>query len=93
MREVVNELELDPTNKKYYLQPYKVVENKRTGGVRREPIEFTADDLKKDYRIIFLNKSRRGQSGINILVKFDGESGKFTEIGLVSHVHRGVLRR
>lgn len=93
VRKTVNELELDETNKKYYLRPYKVVENKRTGGTRREYIKLEGEDLRKDYRLLFLNKSRRGEDNIVLLLRFNGETGRFVEVGICEHVHRGVLRR
>ena len=71
MRKVVNELELDRNNKKYYLQPYKIVKKKRVLPGQSEwdekEITFTEKELEYEYRLIFLNKSRRGKDDVMAL--------------------------
>ena len=47
MRKVVNELELDSTNKKFFLKPYKLKYNKLKKTTEREYIQFDAKDLQK----------------------------------------------
>lgn len=95
MRKVVNELELDSKNKKYYLQPYKLIKKNRVApgesAWKEEEITFTAKELEYEYRLIFLNKSRRGQNDIVMLMRFNGVTGKFDEIGLCRRVHRGTI--
>lgn len=95
MRKVVNELELDPKNKKYYIQPYRLVKKKRVipgeSIWKEEEIVFTEKELEYEYRLIFLNKSRRGQSDIVMLMRFNGVTGKFDEVGLCRRVHRGTI--
>ena len=95
MRSVVKELELDPSNKKYYLQPYKVVKKKRhlpgESAWKEEEITFTERELEYDYRLIFLNKNRRGKSDLIMLMRFNSQTGKFDEIGLCKRCYRGTL--
>ncbi|HBG7717516.1 TPA: hypothetical protein KRE83_003960, partial [Clostridioides difficile] len=91
MRKVVNELELDSTNKKFFLKPYKLKYNKLKKTTEREYIQFDAKDLQKEYRLLFLNKSRRGQDGDVILLRFYGKTGRLEEIGRCEKVYRGQL--
>lgn len=91
VRRVINDLELDEKNKKYYLNPYRLKYNEVTEEYEREYIQFDEEDLKKDYRLVFLTKSRRGGDGMIILLRFNGTTGWFKEIGYVSHVYRGPL--
>ena len=91
VRRVINDLELDEKNKKYYLNPYRLKYNEVTEEYEREYIQFNEEDLKKDYRLVFLTKSRRGGDGMIILLRFNGTTGWFKEIGYVSHVYRGPL--
>lgn len=95
MRDVVNELELDPSNKKYYLQPYKLKKKARvrTGGSEweEEEIKFNEKEMGYSYRLIFLDKSRRGEKDIVMLMRFNNVTSKFEEIGLCKRVHRGTL--
>lgn len=91
MRRVQNELELDEKNKKYFLKPYKLKYNDITEEYEREYVEFTEEDLTKDYRLLFLAKSRKGADNMIILLRFNGSTGFFTEVGYVSHVFRGAL--
>ncbi|MBC6695255.1 hypothetical protein H9L25_00485 [Terrisporobacter mayombei] len=95
MRKVVPELELDKNNKKFYLRPYKLKKSGRSkvhdSSWRKEEIEFTEKDLEGDYRLIFLNKNRRGKSDVVMLLKFNGVTGRFEEVGICQRVHRGSL--
>ena len=91
MRRVQNELELDEKNKKYFLKPYRLQYNEVTEEYEREYIEFSDEDLTKDYRLLFLTKSRKGADNMIILLRFNGSTGFFTEVGYVSHVFRGAL--
>ena len=94
-RRVIPELELDSKNKKYFLRPYKL----RRGRVRgsdetkwvREYIEFTDKDLEYEYRLQILNKSRRGEADLVMLLRFNGVTGRFDEVGWCEHVYRGNL--
>ncbi|MDM9959272.1 DnaB-like helicase C-terminal domain-containing protein [Clostridioides difficile] len=91
MRKVVNDLELDSTNKKFFLKPYRLKYNKLKKTTEREYIQFDIKDLQKEYRLLFLNKSRRGQDGDVILLRFYGKTGRFEEIGRCEKVYRGQL--
>lgn len=95
MRDVVNELELDSSNKKFYLQPYRLVKKKRTvpgeSEWREEEIKFTQKELEYEYRIFFLDKSRRGRKDVIMLMRFNSLTGRFEEVGLCKRVHRGTL--
>lgn len=93
IRKVNNQTELDADNKAWYLRPYRVVENKRSGGTRREPIKISQEDMKADYRLLFLNKSRSGVDDIVMLLRFDNTVGRFIEVGLCEHVSRNQLRK
>jgi replicative DNA helicase len=70
--------ELDPENKKYYCKPFKRV--KKGDKWTEEPYQA---DLKAVYRTIFFEKNRNGESsndtGIAMLLKFNGGNGTFTE--------------
>lgn len=82
MRKVVNNLELDEKNHDYFLKPYKLVKSDTTGKWRKRYITFTEDEIKNNfYRLIFVNKNRWGQADDIILVRFDGLSGRFVEVG------------
>ena len=48
-------------------------------------------DKDGDYRLIFLNKSRRGKDDVILLYRFYGTTGMFKEIGMVKRVYRGNL--
>ena len=92
MRKVVPEIELDSKNKKFFLRPYRLKNDTlRKDKKIREYINFTEEDFKKDYRLVFLNKSRRGDDDIVMLLRFNGINGSFEEIGICEHVHRGAL--
>lgn len=88
MRKVVNDLELDEKNKDFYLRPYKLVKNV-DGKWRKRYITFTEEERKNNlYRLIFVNKNRYGQADDVILVRFDGLTGRFIEIGQAEFVSR-----
>lgn len=91
----VDDRELDKNNKKYYLHPYKVVKRNRPiqgkGDWMEKEIEFSEKDLEGNYRLLFLNKSRRGEDSIVMLYRFHGTTGKFEEIGLCKRVYKGAL--
>ena len=85
-------VELDNKNKKFFLRPYRLKNDTlRKDKKIREYINFTEEDFKKDYRLVFLNKSRRGDDDIVMLLKFNGINGSFEEVGICEHVHRGAL--
>lgn len=89
MRKVVNNLELDEKNKDYFLRPYKLVKSDVTGKWSKRYITFTPDEIKNNYyRLIFVNKNRWGQADDIILVRFDGLTGRFTEVGQCEHCSR-----
>lgn len=90
VRKVANDIELDETNKTFWLKPYKLVKN-LNGKWTKKYIEFTEEEKKKDYRLLFLNKSRRGEDSVVILLRFEGHLGYFTEVGRCEHVSRGML--
>ena len=76
----------------YKIKPYRLKNDTlRKDKKIREYLKFTEEDFKKDYRLIFLNKSRRGEDDIVMLLKFNGINGSFEEIGICEHVHRGAL--
>lgn len=80
MRKVVNELELDKDNKEYFLKPYKLINE--MGKWKKRYITFSDDEIKNNYyRLIFVNKNRHGTADDIILVRFDGLTGRFIEIG------------
>lgn len=91
----VDSRELDKNNKKYYLHPYKIVKRNRPapgqGDWMEKEIEFSEKDLDADYRLMFLNKSRRGKDDVVMLYKFYGTTGKFEEVGLCKRVYKGAL--
>ena len=95
MRKVVPELELNESNKKYWMAPYRLVKPKRTrrGSSEwvREELHFTEKDLESEWRVIFLNKNRRGKDDVVLLYKFNGTTGRFEEYGICSKVYRGSL--
>lgn len=95
MRDVVNDLELDPNNKKYYLQPYRLVRKKRTiageSEWKEEEIKLSERDREFEYRLFFLDKSRRGKRDLIMLMRFNSLTGRFEEVGLCKRVHRGTL--
>lgn len=88
MRKVVNELELDEKNKDFFLRPYKLTKG-MDGKWRKRYITFTEDERKNNfYRLIFVNKNRWGQADDIILVRFDGLTGRFIEVGQCEHCSR-----
>ena len=88
MRKVVNELELDEKNKDFFLRPYKLTKG-MDGKWRKRYITFTDDERKNNlYRLIFVNKNRYGQADDIILVRFDGLTGRFIEVGQCEHCSR-----
>ena len=95
MRKVVPELELNESNKKYWMAPYRLVKPKRTrrGSSEwvREELHFTEKDLESEWRVIFLNKNRRGKDDVVLLYRFNGTTGRFEEYGICSKVYRGSL--
>ena len=92
MRKVVPDIELDDKNKKFFLKPYRLKNDTlRKDEKVREYIKFTEEDFKKDYRLTFLNKSRRGDDDIVMLLRFNGINGSFEEVGICEHIHRGAL--
>lgn len=89
MRKVVNSLELDEKNKDFFLRPYKLVKDEMSGKWRKRYISFSQEEIKNNYyRLIFVNKNRWGQADDVILVRFDGLTGRFTEVGQCEHVSR-----
>lgn len=70
--------ELDKENKKYYCRPFKRV--KIAGKWCEE--EYVVDETAV-YRMLFFEKNRNGEcssdTGIAMLLKFNGNSGTFTE--------------
>ena len=88
----VDPRELDKTDKKYYLYPYQVTKRNRKiegmGDWTEKEIELDKDG---DYRLIFLNKSRRGQDDIVLLYRFYGTTGMFKELGMCKRVFKGNL--
>ena len=88
MRKVVNNLELDSSNKDYFLRPYKL-QKTELGKWRKRYISFTDEEIKNNfYRLVFVNKNRWGQADDVILLRFDGLSGRFIEIGQCEFVSR-----
>lgn len=77
MRSVYSE-ELDKNNKKLYCHPFK---RKKIGSKWVE--EEYEPDMSSTYRMIFPEKNRNGESsndtGVAMLVKFDGSKGVFFE--------------
>lgn len=90
IRKVANELELDEKNKKFWLKPYRLRKSMGDKWVKSY-ITFTEEEKKRDYRLLFLNKSRRGEDDVIILLQFQGHLGYFTEVGRCEHCHRGSL--
>ena len=89
MRKVVNNLELDSNNKDFFLKPYKLVKSDVTGKWGKRYITFTQEEIKNNYyRLIFVNKNRWGVADDIILVRFDGLTGRFIEIGTCEHCSR-----
>ena len=87
-RRVANDLELDPKNKKFYLQPYKYKVDALSGELKREELELNPN---KKYLLCFLNKNREGQDGNILIYSFDGHSSRFVEEGYAGHVSRSQL--
>lgn len=77
MRTAYNE-ELDKGNKKYYFHPFT---RKKVGDKWIE--EEYEPDTSSVYRVVFPEKNRNGESssdtGVAMLLKFDGSKGIFTE--------------
>ena len=77
------------------MAPYRLVKPKRTrrGSSEwvREELHFTEKDLESEWRVIFLNKNRRGKDDVVLLYKFNGTTGRFEEYGICSKVYRGSL--
>ena len=94
MRKVVNDLELDEKNKDWFLRPYKLVNSAMDGKWRKKYITFTEEERKNNfYRLIFVNKNRNGQADDVILVRFDGLTGRFIEVGQCEFVSRKTFNQ
>lgn len=89
MRRVLNDKELNPQNKNFYLRPYRLVQDALSKKWKREYIEDL--DLSRQYRLMFLDKSRRSEDSKQILLEFHGKTGHFKEIGYVEHVSKQQL--
>lgn len=79
IRQAYPELEFNP-NSPYFIRPFRSKYNENTGEWYEEPYE---PDPKQAYRIIFIDKSRRGvcsaDNGICYLSRFDAEHSSFFE--------------
>lgn len=89
MRRVLNDKELNPLNKNFYLQPYRLVQDKLSKKWIREYINDLSMD--RQYRLLFLDKSRRSEDNKQILLEFHGKTGYFREIGYVANVSKQQL--
>lgn len=89
MRRVLNDKELNPQNKNFYLKPYRLVQDALSKKWKREYIEDL--DMTRQYRLMFLDKSRRSEDNKQILLEFHGKTGHFKEIGYVEHVSKQQL--
>lgn len=93
MRKVVNNLELDEKNKDYFLRPYKLTKG-MDGKWKKRYITFTQEEIKNNfYRLIFVNKNRWGCADDIILVRFDGLTGRFVEIGQCEYCSRKTFNQ
>lgn len=79
MRRVYNDIELDPKSK-YYLNPHKLVKG-ADGKWTKEALELDKD---KQYRLLFLDKTRNGEDSKCLILKFDGQYGIWHELGYVN---------
>ena len=89
MRRVLNDKELNPLNKNFYLKPYRLVQDRISKKWKREYIDDL--DTNRQYRLLFLDKSRRGEDNKQILLEFHGKTGHFKEIGYVENVSKQQL--
>ncbi|MGL4801890.1 MAG: DnaB-like helicase N-terminal domain-containing protein [Cetobacterium sp.] len=89
MRRVIADKELNPSDKKFYLRPYRLKQDRLSGKWRRDYLEDL--DPTREYRLLFLDKSRRGEDNKQILLEFHGKTGHFKEIGYVEHVSKQQL--
>ena len=76
MRRVYNDIELDEKSK-YFLNPHKLVKG-ADGKWKKEPMELDKD---KQYRLLFLDKTRNGEDSKCIILKFEGQYGIWLELG------------
>ena len=76
MRRVYNDIELDGKSK-YFLNPHKLVKG-ADGKWKKEPMELDKD---KQYRLLFLDKTRNGEDSKCIILKFEGQYGIWHELG------------
>lgn len=87
MRKVANDIELDGSNMKYYLNPYK---REKVNG-KWETVSLTLDK-DKNYRLVFLNKNRFGEDNKVIIYEMEADfGGKFKEVGFAGYVSRQPL--
>ncbi len=86
MRELWND---EYTGEKFDVKPWRNRYDKVKKKLTKDK-EFFELDKSKNYRILFLDKTRNGDRGITILYQFDGAWNKWTEIGYcnVSHINR-----
>lgn len=85
MRTVYAE-ELDPDNKKYYCNPFRL---------KKANDKWIEEEYKPDknavYRMLFVDKTRNGSNssdtGIAYLLKFSGENGIFREVAMAKPKH------
>lgn len=79
MRSVYSEMELNPSSP-FFIKPFRSKFNEATGEWYDEPYE---PDPSKAWRVIFVDKSRRGvgsaDTGVAYLSRFDGEHASFFE--------------
>lgn len=88
MRKVVNEIELDPTNK-FYLHPYKL--KKVNDKWKKEPFEIDYE-LGGQFRIVFIDKTRNDEDSQAVLYKYDGHINVWHELGYCSPSRIDFLR-
>lgn len=76
MRRVYNDIELD-SKSKYYVNPHKLIKGE-DGKWKKEVLEL---DKEKQYRLLFLDKTRNGEDSKCIILKFEGQYGIWHELG------------
>lgn len=90
MRSVYNDLELDPENEKYFMNPYRKVKQSN-GSWKNEKVDI---DPKGTYRVMFITKTRDGQTFEDtqwaVLLHYSGAHGCFKEICLCKPQRRIV---
>lgn len=78
IRQAVPDLEFDPTSS-YYIQPFRSKQDKNGNWYEEEYVP----DKSKTWRVIFVNKARRGMTsddnGVAYLSRFDPEHSSFFE--------------